>query len=584
MDKRSILFMVCVSISFFAVNTIYDYYVVKPKAPKEQVVVIPKALVKKAEVAAAAIDGGEEFFVLENEYQQLVFSSKGAALAEINLPLRTGLNKSYVKEIHIDRMINAEFPRHKATDFDGKVVAKQRGGYYPLLRTGTPDVYAMSLADGENFTVKRFEKELIEFEANFNGVKIVKTYRLDEKPYFFTLDVETNKEGLWLCSGVPDAEIVSNSYSPQIRYQSTKANALEVETVDLPKGELATRHIAPNWISNSNGFLGVLIHPVENSLLGFKTALIDGLKIPSRLAMFDHKVYPHESYPGYAAYLPVKKGVNSYKVFAGPYDSSLLAQLDEAAKAEGENPDYESAVEIQGWFSFISQPFSELLNWLMNLFYSITQSWALSIILLTISLKVMMWPLNTWSVRSNVKTQQIAPKVKAIQDRYKKDPKKAQVEVMNLYRESGVNPLMGCLPILLQMPFLVGMFYLLKSSVPLRGAVFIPGWIDDLSAPDVLFSWTTPIWLVGNQFHLLPVLMGLTMFLQQKLTTKFPDDPNEMTDQQKQQKMMGSMMAVLFTVMFYNFPSGLNIYFMLSTLLGLGQQMWVTKRMQPVMN
>ena len=130
------------------------------------------------------------------------------------------------------------------------------------------------------------------------------------------------------------------------------------------------------------------------------------------------------------------------------------------------------------------------------------------------------------------------------------------------------------------MPFLIGMFYLLKSSFPLRGAMFIPGWIDDLSAPDVLFTWGQPIWFIGNEFHLLPILMGATMYFQQKLTSKLPKDERQLTDAQKQQKIMGNMMAVLFTVMFYKFPSGFNIYFMLSTLLGIGQQVWMTRRMQ----
>jgi YidC/Oxa1 family membrane protein insertase len=152
------------------------------------------------------------------------------------------------------------------------------------------------------------------------------------------------------------------------------------------------------------------------------------------------------------------------------------------------------------------------------------------------------------------------------------------MEMMNLYRESKINPFTGCLPIFLQMPFLIGMFYLLKSSFPLRGAPFILGWIDDLAAPDVLFSWGQPLWFIGNEFHLLPILMGASMYFQQRFTSKIPKDPSQMTDSQKQQKTMGNMMSILFTVFFYNVPSGLNLYFMFSTLLGILQQWWMTKR------
>jgi len=151
---------------------------------------------------------------------------------------------------------------------------------------------------------------------------------------------------------------------------------------------------------------------------------------------------------------------------------------------------------------------------------------------------------------------------------------------MSLYKEVGVNPFSGCLPMLLQMPFLIGMFYMLKSSFPLRGAPFIPGWIDDLAAPDVLFSWGQPYWLIGNEFHLLPILTGLVMFIQGKMTQKAPKDASQLTDAEKQQKMMGVMMSVVFTVMFYSFPSGLNIYFMFSTLLGMVQQRFMMKKVQ----
>ena len=148
---------------------------------------------------------------------------------------------------------------------------------------------------------------------------------------------------------------------------------------------------------------------------------------------------------------------------------------------------------------------------------------------------------------------------------------------MNLYRDSGVNPVSGCLPLLIQMPFLIGMFDLLKSTFELRGASFIPGWIDNLTAPDVLFSWSQPIFFIGNEFHLLPILLGGVMFLQQRLMSTLPKDPSLWTEQQRQQRSMGSVMAIVFAVMFYNFPSGLNIYWLSSMLLGILQQWWTQK-------
>jgi YidC/Oxa1 family membrane protein insertase len=279
-------------------------------------------------------------------------------------------------------------------------------------------------------------------------------------------------------------------------------------------------------------------------------------------------------------------GNMEFRVFAGPFAESVLKQVDATYSdpATGYNPDYISIQTFHGWFSFISEPFAKFLFILMKFFHNLTNSWGLSIILLTVALRIMMYPLNAWSTKSMLKMQQIAPEVTAIQEKHKKDPKKAQLEIMNLYREKGVNPISGCFPLLIQMPFLIGMFDLLKSTFELRGAPFIPGWIDNLAAPDVLFSWNTPIFFIGNQFHLLPILLGAVMFMQQRFMSTAPKDPNLMTEQQRQQKAMGSIMTVVFTVMFYNFPSGLNIYWLSSMLLGMLQQWWTTKQMKNAAN
>ncbi len=121
------------------------------------------------------------------------------------------------------------------------------------------------------------------------------------------------------------------------------------------------------------------------------------------------------------------------------------------------------------------------------------------------------------------------------------------------------------------------MFDLLKSVFELRGVVFIPGWIDNLTAPDILFSWNYPLIFFGNEFHLLPFLLGGVMWAQQRFSSTGPKDKRFLTDQQKQQRMMGNIMTIVFTVMFYHFPSGLNIYWLSSMSLGILQQ-WLMSR------
>ena len=616
MDKRSLFFVAALSAAFFAIQAWFGP-AQKPQAKVVSHVEAPaplQHLVADASNEPLMVSSSDEtFYVLETPYQQLVFSSKGGSLAEINLPFKTSkTSKSIVREIDIDREIlaqspqNAHFPLRSFQTPDNRSGQMDRslGGYYPLLRrailnpdgtekTGvSPANYAFSIVgdngalSNQTYRVTRFEPNLIQFQANIGGRRVTKTFSIPQErngPYCLNLDlaVEGDIQGLWLTSGVPDVELVSGTYAPLLRYQMTKPGGNDVESIDLPKKGPITVAASVNWLSNCNGFLGTIVDSLNKKIDGYKAVQIDGATLPTRMSLIDaaYQLYPAANYPGYATYAQVQNSA-SYRIFAGPFDDALLKELDTLYEDPTRNyfPDYASAQSIQGWFSFISQPFSKFLFLLMQIFYTITGSWAFSIILLTIALRAMMYPLKAWSIRSAAKMQEIAPKVKALQDRYKKDPKKAQLEVMNLYRSSKVNPFTGCLPVLLEMPFLIGMFYLLKSSFSLRGAPFIPGWIDDLAAPDVVFTWGQPIWLIGNEFHLLPILMGAAMFIQQKFTSKLPKDASQLSDTQKQQKMMGNMMSILFIVMFYNFPSGLNIYFMFSTLLGILQQWWMLKQ------
>jgi len=563
----------------------------------------------------------EKFYVLETPYQQLVFSNYGGALVEINLPFQNKEDKeSAVKEIEVDRDMvkdhpyNAKFPAHayftqgtKAGDFiehsEGVI-----GGYYPLLRRDLiekdkrksvrikPRYYALNIVSEYPemaelaYEVKSMDKDSIVFEAVQAHRRITKTYSVaneTQAPYCIdlTIKIDGDSRGLWLTSGIPEVEWISGAPSPTLKYRITRNQKAEVENIDLPKDSLTVNSINLDWICNSNGFLGLIVDPLGETDPGYRAQMIPGSIVPSRLVEIDEEYerYKADDMPGYMMMVPLKSsgGLMHFRVFAGPFATKVLETVDSTYSntATGYNPDYIACQTFHGWFAFISEPFAKFLFILMNFFHTLTGSWALSIVLLTVALRIMLYPLNAWSTKSMVKMQQIAPEVTAIQERNKKDPKKAQIEIMNLYRDRGVNPVSGCFPLLIQMPFLIGMFDLLKSTFELRGASFIPGWIDNLTAPDVLFSWSMPIPLIGNQFHLLPILLGVVMYVQQKLMSTIPKDPALLNDQQRQQKFMGNIMAIVFTVMFYNFPSGLNIYWLSSMILGIVQQYVTTKKM-----
>jgi len=191
---------------------------------------------------------------------------------------------------------------------------------------------------------------------------------------------------------------------------------------------------------------------------------------------------------------------------------------------------------------------------ILRFFYRFTRNWGVAIIILTILTKIILLPLTQKSLRSMERMQKLQPRMKELRLKYKSDPRKQQKELMELYKQEGVNPMGGCLPMLLQMPIFIALFTTLRNTIDLRGASFL--WINDLSLPDT-------ICYIGGGIPLnpLPLVMGVSMFWQQKMSTADPE----------QAKMM-MFMPLMFTFMFYNFSSGLVLYWFVQNILTLAHQ------------
>jgi YidC/Oxa1 family membrane protein insertase len=623
MDKRSLLFVIALTASLFFVNQWFSSKSASKKTEQETVAQTAPTTLKAPPINTASAPksqiSAEQFYVLENNYQQIVFSTVGGAIAEINLPINAhSSSESAIRPIQFDRTMEKDYPFNDhfpafpyttlRNDMAVKINQGKVGGYYPLLRRSifSADMqtsfrvparnYAFNLLSDDpatanlNYQVTKFEKNLIQFEATDGKRHIVKTFtipkNIDNAPFCFDVEIKVDGDArnLWITTGIPEVELISGNFSPTLKYLMVKNQKNVVDNISLPKNASTLNQETPQWVCNSNGFFGLIINPQTEMAAGFASSMIPGNSSPSRISIIDAKyeLYPAPKYPGYELQLPLKEVSPNTKmrVFAGPFEDDILKLVDQTYTnpETGKSPRYILAMSFQGWFTFISEPFAKFLFVLMKLFYKVTTSWGLSIILLTIVLRLMLYPLNSWSMKSTLKMQQIAPQIQAIQEKHKKDPKKAQLEVVSLYKEKGVNPLTGCFPILIQIPFLIGMFDLLKSAFELRGASFIPGWINNLTAPDVAFSWNYPIIFFGTELHLLPFILGGVMYLQQKLASPLPKDAKLLTDQQKQQKLMGNIMVIVFTVMFYHFPSGLNIYWLSSMGLGILQQWMINKK------
>jgi YidC/Oxa1 family membrane protein insertase len=200
------------------------------------------------------------------------------------------------------------------------------------------------------------------------------------------------------------------------------------------------------------------------------------------------------------------------------------------------------------------------------------------IIILSILTKVLFYRLTHKSFKSMKDMQRLQPKLKELQEKYKDDKNKLNQATMALYKEAGVNPLGGCLPLLFQMPVFIALFSVLRNTIELRGAPFVL-WINDLSSPDVLFDHGVNLPFLGSELHLLPLLMGVAMYVQSKTGGGSPTG-GPAAGAAGQQKMMQTMMPIMFTVLFYGMPSGLVLYWLVNNIFSIVQQYIVHRQIE----
>ena len=270
-----------------------------------------------------------------------------------------------------------------------------------------------------------------------------------------------------------------------------------------------------------------------------------------------HKTWVRQVGSALVAAISGPAGNGRYTLFIGPKEFDTLKSLGKQL---------ENSIDI-GHFGFISVP----LLYVLHFSHRFTHSYGLDIILLTVLIKLLMAPLTHKSYVSMKQMQKLQPQMERLKEKYADDKEKLNKEIMELYRRNGVNPLGGCLPMLLQLPVFYGLYNALSTPIELRHAPFL--WIKDLSQPDwkslsfAVPSWWPPFLPAG--VPILTILMGASMFLQQWMTPS-AGDPN-------QRKMM-MIMPLMFTFMFVSFPAGLTVYWLVNNILTIGQQYWINRR------
>lgn len=243
-----------------------------------------------------------------------------------------------------------------------------------------------------------------------------------------------------------------------------------------------------------------------------------------------------------------ESGSQDYLIYVGPLDYNNLKTFDLGL---------ERAVDF-GW-KWIS-PLSRLVFSFMLIVQRAIPNYGVVIIVLSVLIKILFWPLTQKSFKSMREMQKVQPALKELREKHKDDPKKLNEEMWKLYKERGINPAGGCLPMLLQMPVFIALFNLLSRTIELRRAPFML-WINDLSAPDVIAKFPFSLPFIGSNVSVLPILMGIAMLLQQKMSSTDP-----------QNKAMTYMLPIVFTVIFYRFPSGLVLYWLVNNVLTIMHQ------------
>jgi YidC/Oxa1 family membrane protein insertase len=264
---------------------------------------------------------------------------------------------------------------------------------------------------------------------------------------------------------------------------------------------------------------------------------------------------------------------DAYYVYIGPLTERTLKKYDNAA----ENPwglsgmHLNESLNSSGFLSWLEA----ILKWCLEKIVLVVPNWGIAIIILTIIIKLLTFPLTRKSSMSSLKMQQIQPRIQEIQTKYKDTPEKLNTELSKIYKEAGYNPVSGCLPLLIQFPLLLAMFNLFNNYFEFRGSMFIPGWIPDLSIGDSLYVFKTPLPFLGDHLRILPVIYVISQLLSGKLM-QGPTGGASGT----QMKIMMYGMPIFFFFILYNAPSGLVIYWTVSNALQLLQQLIINRIMK----
>lgn len=381
-----------------------------------------------------------------------------------------------------------------------------------------------------------------------DGVEVRKTFRFHPDSYLIDLQVDVVNHGRPEFEDRVALALAKHQDPKSKEYGFVGAAALvdnRLEQMEAKKvKEAPVLEGTAQWVGMVERYFLAVVMPQTPAPGQVKFRSLDEQTLEARLVS------------GTERFAPGQAKRFSYEVYLGPKQLSLLKTIGRGL---------DEAVNF-GWFDIIAKPFL----WIMNHIYGVIPNYGVAIILLTILTKILLWPLGNKSYKSMSEMKRVQPLMTEIREKYKNDKQKMNQEMMNLYRTYKINPMGGCLPMVVQIPVFFALYRMLYEAIELRHAPFV-GWINDLSAPDRLFDFPFSIPFMEPPYGIpvLTIVMGASMFLQQKMSPA-PGDP-------AQAKIM-MFMPLIFTFIFINFSSGLVLYWLVNNILSIAQQYYVQKK------
>lgn len=514
----------------------------------------------------------EDIITIENEVAIIEMTNKGG---KINKFFLKSFNNWYVNDLPE----NAPYYQKNI-----QLVNHKEGGS-PDINFLTTDGKSISTADlrfdatvlGNNLKLKDNDSIVIEYKAKA-GLEgsIIKRYTFYSNRYDTKFDIEFNKMDKLISNNSYDVvwengiRFVENNSADEANYSNASVHYGDEQVIiDAPHDdETISKDFngKVDWVTVRNKYFAAVVVP--SSPQSVEGAFVKGYS----------KKFPGNGIREFYSVrlqMPFKETSlhkESFTLFIGPVDYKILKDYP------GE---LQKIVDFGSFFGlkFIVRPIAEyILLPLFNFLHMFISNYGLVIIIFSLIIKIVLYPLTKQSFQSMKKMQALQPKIAEIKEKYKEDPAKINKETMKLYSTYGVNPAGGCLPMLLQMPIFIALWGLFQTAIELRQQPFI-WWIHDLSQPDVILDLGFAIPLFGiSQISGLALLMGITTFIQQKQTIKDPS-----------QQMLVYIMPVMLTFLFMSFPSGLNLYYFMFNLFSIAQQSYINRNskdmvLEPVKN